>query len=316
MVYAIVGGVVVLVVLAVWFVRRRRSRGTNSGPVSVVVFRTCPAHLNTDIVQSKIRDAFDKSPEIAVHDLPGGGGKAYSYVADGLPPIAVIDCQRPYFPSEEVAETVARLEDERARDAIRRHQAWISVDVFGLDGAPDDLIGMMQVILGKLAAEFIDANALMIFLPHRGLIAIPDAANVARLKEAKFDEVFRDSDLHQPMYTIDASDQEIEKAMKAARTRLPEFLSAFETHGAACNPMFKARFTTSEGGVECIWCSLRTIEAGELSGIIENRPVDRAIPRKGSQVRVNLDDVVDWMYLDASGEPQGMFVDRVLVARG
>ncbi len=315
MVYVLVGVACgVLVVLFLWW-RRRRGAAGSSGPVSVVILRTRPAHLNADIVRARVRAAFDKTPEISVHDLPDGGGKAYSYMSDDLPPIAVVDCLKPYFPPEVGARVAATLEDQRARDAMTRHKAWISIDAFGLDGAPDELVDMINIILGKLAAEFVDSDALLFYLPHRERIALPTRENVERLRKAEFADVFADEALHQPMFNLEAGDKEIDAAMQTARARLPEFLNAFDSRGPACEPLFKAGFATSAGGKEYIWCSLRAVGDDGLTGTIENPPIDKGIPKKGSKVTVKIDDIADWAYADETGETQGAFVDRILMAR-
>lgn len=196
------------------------------------------------------------------------------------------------------------------------HKAWIAVDAMGIDRSTRQQRSAIYPLLGKLAAEFHDPGCMLLYLPAENRIAQPGLSTETMLREGRIAELFGDDDLHAPISNVSKDDAEISKAIEEARSRLPEFLSAFESRGPATKAMFKARFTTQGDEVEVIWLSLQEITDTHLVGTIENRPIHPSLPKKGEKTRVKLDSVVDWAYLDEKQQPVGMFVDRILMRRG
>lgn len=304
-----VGVLVALLIVFLWL----RSRSASGGPVSVVIMRRTPRNLTDADVRGAVRRALKAEAKIERIPLPDGLTSGYAVFSDSLPPFVVIDSTRMYFDEELLEPTARRIEDAAARDALRAHKAWISVDAHGLDRPPpkEDRYKIYDRLLGKVASELMDEDATLLYLPAENRIALPKPDSAEKLASGAVAEVFADDSVNQPIIQIEASDAKINAAIKEAKERLPELIGAFERLGAKSHALIKGRFTSGDQ-VEYLWLEVVSLGAGAVKGKVVNQPYAEGLPAKDSVVDVKLDDIVDWMYLDEKEEAQGMFVERIL----
>lgn len=314
---ALIIGVVAVVLIAVTAIIIRRRVGRN-GPISIVMLRSAPRRLSEADVRGAYRRALGKEPQLQAIPMPDGLTNGYLLISDDLPPLAVIDSTRGYMSAEDARACASRMEHPVARAALVDHTAWVSVDAMGIK--PSQIKGedraMVYTLLGKVAAELYDDQCLLLYLPADDRVAEPGPDVEKHLRDGTMAELFGDDSLHAPLFRVEKDDEQINSAMAEARRRLPELIAAFEQRGEACHAMFKAAFPTGNDDNEYIWLTLQRVGDNELTGTIENPPIDPAIPPKGSSVSIPIDRVADWAYLDGQDKPIGLFVDRVLLKRG
>lgn len=316
----IVAGVAVVVLIAALFFIIRFLRKRNASMISVVMLRTKPLPLTESDVRGAFRRAFKAEAKVEATPMPDGNANAFMVLSDSIPPLGVICAKIPYMPPDEARDIAEHLEHEVTRNAMTQHTCWVSVDAMGVDSSSGkDIVAGAHALCAKLAAEFADEDCLLLFLPATNRVAEVTSKAIDQLRAGELDTLFGDDDLHQPIFRPAANDADVAAAMAEAQRRLPEFLNAVST-GAGDQPaLFKARFdVTQEGGEqgnEYIWLSLKSVSGTGLTGTIENPPLDKSIPPKGSTVTIELGRVVDWLYVDSNKKPQGMFVDRVLLKK-
>ncbi|MBL8874200.1 MAG: DUF2314 domain-containing protein [Phycisphaerae bacterium] len=313
LIYVVVAivAIVCAFVILIWLKRRNRVQG----PFSIVLFRSLPHTLSEDFIRAAYVRAFGTQPELTKIALPDGKGTAFVTASPQVPPIGVVLASGKYLSDEESAEAARSFEHPAAREAITNHTCWVGVDAMGLDHAPAEHLGTVHLPLAKLAAEFYDDNCSLLMLRATNRIAAPGDYVEVKLKQGRLDELFGDERLHAPMFHVEADDAAIERAKDEARKRLPEFLHQCRTRGIDAKPLFKAGFPTTSDSREFIWLSFSAFQGNDLVGIIENEPIDPAVPRKGASVVVTLPDIIDWAYVDEHDQPVGIFVDRVLMNR-
>lgn len=310
-----VGVIVVVVIVAVvafLVVRSRRPR--DAGPISIVMMRSGPRNFSVPDIRSAFRRVHKRDPQIEKH-APDETTDAYLVVDHELPPLGIIDSRRQYSDPDDLEDVAKRREHSAVRDAIRNHTAWVSIDAMGVDDSiSKEERSKVYSLLAPLAAELLDEQCVLLYLPAEGRVAEPGARAEEMLRAGQLAELFGDTELNAPMFRVSNDNDRINAAIKEARSRLPEFCSEFARRGDDCTGMVKARFQiVADDGVEVMWVKVQSIDGAGFTGTIENNPVHDSLPRKGAVVKVKLDDVVDWAYLNEAGEPQGLFVDRILM---
>lgn len=303
--------------LVVWVVRRQRRK--NDGPISIVMFRITPRRLSEADVRSAFRRALKHEPNVQRIPIDE---HTYTFLLDceELPPLVVVDSARTYFEPEDLETIAGSLENPESRRAMLESKAWVSVDAMGVNATlPREARERVYTLLAPVAANLIDDACTLLYQPAESRAARADGVggrSEQLLRENKLDELFGNNDLLVPVYGVEKSDAKVNKAIEEARKRIPEFCSAWEARGTAGQPMVKGRFATDEeDGAEYMWISVTDMTDAGFVGVVENSPLAEGLPAKGQTVTVKLDDVVDWAYLDENEQPQGMFVDRVLMSR-
>ena len=317
MLYAIIGlATVVLAAVVVLLLRWRRRR--NAGPVSIVMLRNSARNFSEADIRAAFRRVHKRDPQIqrVPFDEHTSG---FLIVDEELPPIAIIDSRRQYADPADLEETASHHDHPVLRDALLNHRAWVSVDAMGVNGAvPKQDQAMIHGLRGPIAAQLLDAGTMLLFLPAEKNVAEPGPDTEEQLREGRIAELFSDENLVAPLFHVDKDDPRINAAMAEARSRLPEFCAEFDRRGTACEAMVKARFAVKnedEESAEFMWVKVESMDASGFTGTVANHPVDPSLPAKGATVKVKIDDVVDWAYLDEQEEPQGVFVDRILMGR-
>lgn len=306
----------ILILLAVPLFARLWHAGRKvKGPFSIVLMRKSQRHLTSSEVEAAYQRAFGVRPEIQQIPLPDGKGEGFVAVSDQIPPLAVLEANEPYTNPKEIQALQASLENPMVRTALAEHRFWLSVDAMALDRVSTKQFGLVHAPIAKLVAEFYDDDCMLLFLRATNRVAAPGDFVEVKLKQGRLDELFGDDKLHAPMYHVDADDKAIERAKQEARERLPEFLAQCRSRGLDAKPLFKAGFPTTTESTEFIWLSFSKFQGDDLVGVIENEPIDSALPRKGQAVAVKPENIIDWAYVNDNDEPVGIFVDRLLMQR-
>ena len=181
---------------------------------------------------------------------------------------------------EAVAETIP---DTRIRELLRQHEAWWSCDAMGVDGntPAEEVIDWYQR-LGKLFAELLDDNCLLIFLPDSGLAFPINADTEAALRSDDPIGALQET-LTVPVIEVADDDPLMQEAVKKARERWPKFVAAFEAQ-AGKNFSVKAPVTHGDN-TEFIWVAVTTIEGDLVYGKLGNEPANLGPLKLGSKCR-------------------------------
>lgn len=105
-----------------------------------------------------------------------------------------------------------------------------------------------------------------------------------------------DSKAADNMYTTDAVDTQMNKAMDIAHRRFSAFDSAFES-GKYDKDKFsiKVKYPHQHGN-EYIWLVNISKVKGNYMGIVSDTPRETKVVKYGDNPVINSDDVVDWLY--------------------
>jgi uncharacterized protein YegJ (DUF2314 family) len=216
----------------------------------------------------------------------------------------LINCfTTPYV--EDVDAVADTIPDMRIRELLREHKAWWSCDAMGVDGttSEEDVLDWYQR-LGKLFAELLDENCLLIFLPDSGLaFPINDETEDALLSEDPIAAL--QATLTVPVIEVSADDPLMQAAVKQAREDWPKFVAAFE---ASAGENFSVKAPVTHGdNTEFIWVSVTSLEGDRVYGKLGNEPANLGPLKLGSKVSVAVADLNDWVYLDRTGNLIGGF---------
>ena len=97
---------------------------------------------------------------------------------------------------------------------------------------------------------------------------------------------------------VDADDPEMNAAIQSARATLPEFLRRLQSPPKSQEAVsLKVRLTEGDQ-VEHVWLSDVQLDGTDFVGRIANDVVYLSHRSIGDQVRVNQDDISDWMAID------------------
>ncbi len=255
-------------------------------------------------------------------DLGDGQSEGKDGFVVGVDVISTIKCRdrlflvnsfpKPYVDNtQEAAEQIPEL---RLRQLFAAHQAWFSCDALGVDrNTSEQEVHSILQMLGKLFAELLDDQCLLIYLPDAGeAFPITDQTKVAlRMKDPV--AALRDNTLA-PMVEIDPDDPEMIKAVAEARAAWPRFVAAFEAR-AGQHFSVKAPVTYKDN-TEFIWIEVESLEGDYLYGVLANEPGDLGPLKEGSKVRVPVAELNDWCYLTDKEDIVGGFTVQVAFKKG
>jgi uncharacterized protein YegJ (DUF2314 family) len=202
---------------------------------------------------------------------------------------------------DEAAESIADL---RIRNLFREHRAWFSCDALGVDGTTsEEEVLEWYRRLGRLFAELLDENALLIYLPDSGLAYLINDDAKASLQSKDPVRALQETMM---VPIIEVSDGALlARAVEKARQGWPQFVAAYEAK-AGENFSVKAPITRA-GNTEFIWITVTSLEGDRVYGELGNDPGNLGSLRLGSKVSVDVADVNDWCYMDAHGKLVGGF---------
>jgi uncharacterized protein YegJ (DUF2314 family) len=306
-------GLGVVAVLVVAFLLWKRFANRDDGPVSLVIYRK----VYRDVTESDARGAARRALGVnaEVQTIPfDENTKGLLILCEEFPPIAVITSNRTYIDPQNIQAAASECEDPTLRNAVLTHKSWLSVDAMGLKNIPpqDVRVQIYNTLLGKLLAEFVDEQSLVIFAPSEGRYGAVNGQTSELLAGGKIADVLGDADLNAPIIHVENSDEAINTAIATAQKRLPEFISVIESGRSDAEPIVKARFADANGEGEHMWAQVKHIAPGGIVAEVMNRPANPALPKKGTVVTIKLDDVSDWMYVDEKGRSKGGFVEKIL----
>jgi uncharacterized protein YegJ (DUF2314 family) len=210
------------------------------------------------------------------------------------------------IPYTDNSEAVAKgIRDLRLRAGFLEHRAWFSVDAMGVDGATTNAeVVEWQRRLGKLFAELVDENCLVLFLPvSSDAFTINDDTDAA-LRSDNPMRALQDS-TNAPLVEVPDDDPAIRSAVERARSEWPMFVEAFET-GNGENFSVKAPVTYDDV-TEFIWIEATSLEGDRVYGKPANNPIRLGPMKLGSKVSVAVETINDWTFVDSGDKLQGGF---------
>ena len=205
----------------------------------------------------------------------------------------------------DVEETAEGIVDLRLRGLFLEHTAWFSCDALGVDdNAPDEEVQGWYRVLGKLFAELLDDNCLLIYLPETSAAFPINEDTEAALRSRDPIEALNET-MNVPVIAVADDDPLMKEAVAKARAGWPKFVAAYEA-SAGENFAVKAPVSHS-GNTEFIWIGVTSIEGERIYGTLGHDPANLGPLKLGSKVSVKRSDLNDWMYFDPQGQMTGGF---------
>jgi uncharacterized protein YegJ (DUF2314 family) len=210
---------------------------------------------------------------------------------------------RPYV--DNAAAVAEAIPDLRIRSLFRDHQAWFSCDALGVDGStPETEVLESYRRLGKLFAELLDDNCLLIFVPDSNRAYPINEDTEAALRSNDPIQALQQT-LTVPIIQVSDDDPLMREAVSKAQENWSQFAAAFEGRSGE-NFSVKAPVTHGEN-TEFIWIAVTALEGERIYGELANDPNDLGPLKLGSKVSVLATDLNDWCFIDREGNLAGGF---------
>jgi uncharacterized protein YegJ (DUF2314 family) len=288
------------------FVYWRRLRRNRSRMLSFVGLLRKPAFFDAAILATAAKKAWNADLGDGSTEGADGfvvGEETHFMIQHDGQMVLVNSIPSPYTDN---SETVAKgIRDLRLRANFLEHRAWFSVDALGIDGALTRAkVVEWQRRLGKLFAELVDENCLVLFLPDSSAAFTINDETDAALRSDNPVQALQDSS-NAPMVEVPDDDPAIRHAAERARSEWPTFVAAFEC-GKGENFSVKAPVTYKDV-TEFIWIEVTSIEGDRIYGKLANNPFRLGPMRLGSKVSVAVETINDWTYVDPSDQLKGGF---------
>lgn len=229
-------------------------------------------------------------------------------IPDGL--FAVLVSSRPYIenPADFARESIR---DKRLRNAVEKHEAWLSVDLMDATSDPVERATAYHII-GKILASLAGPDCLALYSPELqrcnefDLSLLEDLANDNPL--GVFDEP-----TFEPIIEISDDNPKMAAAVAQARRRWPEFVEAFVERGDPDDDRYIVKAEFREGSnCEYMWVSVRSIDEDEIRGILMNDPHELLDTHRGASVSIRFERLNDWLFPGTDGDHKGGFTLDVL----
>jgi uncharacterized protein YegJ (DUF2314 family) len=283
--------------------------------ISLVQLRDSPRYLEPVILANLLSEAWglNISADEKVPDEADGfvTGSDQFYVAAITKPrtvwFMIYNFSVNYFTdAEEVAKGVPNL---RFADIIRRHSAWLSVDLLPFkEGAIIQEEGYR--LIGKATAALADDATLALMCPQHHYFNLWSPELETALCGEEPLAVFQE-EVKAPV--IPVKDTEIGDAIAEARRRWPEFVAAFQKRQPDDDRFIvKAPFTSEDGETEHMWLQVFGLEPEYVHGHLMNEPFHCKNLKQGSQVEVPVAEISDWLCPDENDEPIGNFTHQAV----
>jgi uncharacterized protein YegJ (DUF2314 family) len=303
MLWAAIAVVVLLVgALIYWYIQRRK----RPRMISLVALLREPATLDPAVLARLAGKAWNAD----LGDGTSEGVDGFVVAADVINTvmfrgrmILINNFPSPY--TEDVEKAAESIPDMRLRGLFSEHQAWFSCDSLGVDGrTSEEEVREWYHMLGRLVAELLDENCLLILIPESGLAYPINEDTEDALRSDDPVQALQES-LTVPIIQVADDDPLMLAAVEKAHNGWPTFASAYEEN-AGENFSVKAPITR-EGNTEFIWISVTSLEGERIYGTLGNDPGNLGSLKFGSKVSVPLEDLNDWCYIDPKGKLQGGF---------
>lgn len=201
---------------------------------------------------------------------------------------------------------------DELRRAFAGHTAWISVEVVSSDD--EEEVGSLYQTVARMLSSLYDTDALVIFCPGTGQLALCDTLTESRLRsEDPLGEIFSDSTPGHKMISPD--DPRLEAATAEALRRWPEFVEAFgRRKPGAENFVVKTQMIDGPRR-EDMWVTVKKIEDETIIGELDDEPMRVRNIRFGDSIEIRLGDLKDWAIVGGEKKLRGGFTLR-LPSRG
>ena len=223
---------------------------------------------------------------------------------------AVLVSSRPYISNP---KRFARqsIRDKRLRNAVEQHRAWVSVDLMDEPSYPESTQAAYRVI-GQNLATLAGPDCLAIYCHEIQRCNEFDLSLMEILAGPKPLDLFSEPTF-EPIIEISDSNPKMAAAVKEARNRWPEFLSAFQESSPGDTDRFIVKAEFREGAkCEYMWLSVTEASRESFSGVLMNDPHELLDVHRGASVTLDLDKLNDWIFQDEDGEHIGGFTLDVL----
>jgi len=303
----LLGGAIAAAVGGALYWRIRRIRGRRKHRlISFVALLREPMTLDSAVVARVAGKAWnvelgDGASEGA-DGFVAGAGVMNTIMHDGRM-FLINSFPRPY--TDDTEATAQGIPDLRIRSLFGQHTAWFSCDALGVDNKASG----QQVLdwyqrLGKLFAELLDENCLLIFVPDSGR-AYP--VNEDTLDALRADDPLAtlQATLTLPIIEVADDDPLMKQAVEQARRDWPQFVAAYE---AQAGQLFSVKAPVSHAGItEFIWITVTALEGDRIYGELGNDPANLGPLKLGSKVVVPVAELNDWCYIDPQENMAGGF---------
>jgi uncharacterized protein YegJ (DUF2314 family) len=229
-------------------------------------------------------------------------------IPEGL--FAVLVSDQPYI-DDPKSFAKGAIRDKRLRTAVEKHVAWISVDLMD-DTRDPGKTREAYLVIGKILAAMAGPDCLAIYCPELQRCNEFDPGLLEDLAGPDPIHLFNEPTF-EPVIEISDNNPRMAAAVKEAISRWPEFVAAYEKSTSSERERFIAKAEFSERKrSEYMWVTVRTIEDGEVSGILMNDPHELMDVHRGAIVTFPLSRLNDWIYPGADGSHIGGFTLDVL----
>jgi uncharacterized protein YegJ (DUF2314 family) len=290
---------------AAWWYRRTR-RKSESRLVSLVALLREPMSIDPVILA-----------KLAGRALHADLGDGISEGEDGFVCCAnvinIITCRNQPFlvncfaqPYVDDPQSLAeQIFDLRVRTRFAAHTGWVSFDALQADAnTPQAEVEEYYRQLGRLLAEFVNDNCLLIMLPEtRQVFTVNEHTDTALRAHDPLAALAEHCNLSPVVALVD--DEQVEIAVAHAKETFCQFVSAFEER-AGENFSIKTPLTYDDH-TEFIWVSVTAMEGDRIYGELGNEPAELGPWKLGSKLSVLVADIQDWCYFDREGNLLGGF---------
>lgn len=209
------------------------------------------------------------------------------------------------YGKERLAESIRDL---RMREAYLEHNAWFSTAVERIPegSTPEEAYGVM----GKLTAELLDDTCLIVWSAEDNRINLITPELIDSFREGKPIEALQEV-RGDEITNVDSEDSRMKAAIAEARTRWPEFVSAYQKANKPEEFIVKFPFGEPGDHVEHMWIEVHGIEGNQVSGKLLSDPFKLRGYKQGQDIQRQAEELSDWLYLSETG-PVGAFSEEIV----
>ena len=276
-------------------------RGRDPDFIAVVLFLRNPISVTKELLEQAVNRAWPTNPEEKKENKFVVMKPPIIFVKSNGHLFNIVGQSSPYIQAPE--EFARHFADLRVKGAILDHKAWLSVDYIVSSKPVEPNIDRQYAQAAKLAAELVNEDCLGVCLPGENVTVAssPDLADGLR----NFQSVKKFSEVYRPAPMIDLTNDFEQNAKAEARSRLAEFVAAFESRKPGDLFLAKRRFEDGDH-TEWMWVNLHTREGDRYFGVLENDPLWIKQIVRGAGVQVDSQQIEDWFY-STGGKPVGGF---------